>query len=1035
MASSDFSMNDLIPGFSETIRHPRIDPKLILSVSDDYEEKLAGPQSDLALYVEKYTLENGFKAKNSSRSHPTTFQLFTDELTLKPVSGKTLGFTINGDDGSDASKAEDKEKGTAQNGYPGGRIVLHIGNPPSADDKNLDALLFDVSGGKGWTPTDTVGKTKNEKGGDGGKGGTVNISFGHPNLGLDPHAAMQMLEDLQKRVQSSDGKWPDKFANEVSNFVLLYHRLQNKGQYKLPGEFTSKALLAKTKADFEESMDGLLTLLTRVPVRERIANLFTSVEKEDKKWPDDFKKDIKSFMNLCKEASIKANYKIPEKWTTVEVIAALSQMDFGEQLYEMKMVTSAPKTERDLKQVLSQRAQIRGGAYGGGLQSSGGKQGEDGAVTVSQIAEKAQDSEICFLHPEQCRMLLDKAKIEFYYGQNDNLIASANILQKLLDRLSFLVPSTDSEGNQSTANLANSNLAKAYREEAQRLFISYDPLAKATDEPIAIRQLRTIREEAYTTLSQLFSGMSYDGHMPNEVPRGTFKFYDENVTKSLKYLDEARKLYVAFLNAKDRLEAKKATIASAINISLVGITQNSALIDDAKSHIRSAANKITLLTEPLAPAKEHLLKQLEGVKEKIKNSFKVSAEDVVDGLSTVLFTQGKTMGLMGALQMMKLGDKATTKIETDEGIPVNKSYLIKKIGRLSEGSVESLCEGYTALRDNSLKLSDPDAAKLLASKEEITNVVESISDAVGDSTEKKVKEAFDRYIDVVQKRNAAVSRYNAGLGLLAKYLDQKNALQQTSKDLDIQERNMGTYDLLLESVLRKFYVDALMDAQQWLSKAERAYRFKALNQENVVGEALGQYHFGQLSPYHLQRVQQDLSSRYDRKKEANGRSPQHFNRKPYPLTADLPSIKKSGSKGVRLYVDIPLTYSGFLRMADVRLDKVRCFVEGAKTKSGKLRVSLTHSGNEVIMDGSKKKHEFTHQPISAEFAYDLKTLSFDGVDTSDGEISRQKDGYAPIGPFTQWKIDIPLETNDGLDLSGVTNAYLEFDGEFMPMVA
>ncbi|KAK5994264.1 hypothetical protein PT974_04736 [Cladobotryum mycophilum] len=1031
MASNDFSLSDLLPEVSETVRHPPNDHKLILSVSDNYGEKLAGPQSDLTLYVEKYTLETGFEAKNRDRSHPTKFQLFTNELVLKPSSGKSNSFTIQGADGGDVAEAKDEDKSNVQDGCPGGHIVLHMGNPPSADDKQLDNLWLDVSGGKGWTPTDILGKPNNVKGGDGGKGGTVNIWFGHPNSGLDPYAALSMLQDLQKRVQDSDETWPAKYVNEVSNFVLIYQRLQNQGKYRLQGEFTGKKLLSQSKENLEDAIENLLALLNKVPVGDRMSALFTSVEKEGKKWPDEFERDIQEFIDLSKEDSIKAKYKIPEKWTTVQAVTSLTQMEFGEQLYDMRMVATASETKRDLRQVLSQRARIRGGPYGGGSRGPGGKQGEDGSVTVSQIAEHAEDSQICFLHPEQCRMLLDKAKIEFYYGKDDNLIASANILQKLLDRLSFLAPTTDSDGNQSTTDFAASALAKAYREEAQRLFIPYDPSTKDTDEPIAIRQLRMIRDEAYMTLSHLFSGLNFDGHMPNEAPRGTFKFYDEHITKSLKYLDGTRKLYVEYVKAVDRLEAKKSALKSAVNVSLVGMTQNSALIDDAKSHISSSAYKIDLLTEPLKPAKKLLLEKIEGVKEKIKESFKVSAEDVIESLGTVLFTHGKSMVLMGALQTMKLGEEAATKIETDEGIKVKKSYLIKKIGRLTKGTVESLCEGYTALKDDSLKLTDPGAVKLLASKEEIMDVVQSISNTVGDGLEAKVRNAFDSYIGSVQKRNAEVARYNAGLGLLTKFLDQKKALQQSSKYLDVQERNMETYDPLVESVLRKFYIDALMDAQQWLSKAQRAYQFKALNQENVIGEALGQYHFGQLSPFQLQRVQQDLSSRYDKKKEANGRAPQHFHRKPFSLNSNWPSIQKSGM-GARLYVDIPSTYQGFLRMTDVRLYKVRCFLEGAKTKSGKLRVSLTHTGNESIVDSSKKRHEFTHQPISVEFAYDLATLSFDEVDTSDGDIGAQTDGYALVGPFTQWKIDVPLETNDGLDLRGVKNAYLEFDGEFIP---
>lgn len=54
-----------------------------------------------------------------------------------------------------------------------------------------------------------------------------------------------------------------------------------------------------------------------------------------------------------------------------------------------------------------------------------------------------------------------------------------------------------------------------------------------------------------------------------------------------------------------------------------------------------------------------------------------------------------------------------------------------------------------------------------------------------------------------------------------------------------------------------------------------------------------------------------------------------------------------------------------------------------------------------------------------------------GPGTSDGTMgSATEDDFSLVGPFTTWRIEIRTEDNPGLDLSKITEAYMEFDCQY-----
>ena len=126
------------------------------------------------------------------------------------------------------------------------------------------------------------------------------------------------------------------------------------------------------------------------------------------------------------------------------------------------------------------------------------------------------------------------------------------------------------------------------------------------------------------------------------------------------------------------------------------------------------------------------------------------------------------------------------------------------------------------------------------------------------------------------------------------------------------------------------------------------------------------------------------------------------------------------------YKDTTKAESVFTDCADVRINRVRFFLDGAVTGDGKLLIDLEHLGSETIVSSDNTDFHFIHNALGLKFPYDLRTGAID----TDGSLADEvKDMYALWGPFASWRIFVSVAHNDKqLDLSKVTKAWFEFSG-------
>lgn len=125
----------------------------------------------------------------------------------------------------------------------------------------------------------------------------------------------------------------------------------------------------------------------------------------------------------------------------------------------------------------------------------------------------------------------------------------------------------------------------------------------------------------------------------------------------------------------------------------------------------------------------------------------------------------------------------------------------------------------------------------------------------------------------------------------------------------------------------------------------------------------------------------------------------------------------------------------FSGCCNVRIYRVRFGLTGLATDKLEafVSVTLTHSGNEIIMDRENLRHTFEHDPISTKYSFNLYPNGSievgDNGNIAEANVDETATSYAAPGPFpSQWTVDLRDSQLDNLDFSNVTDAYFDFCG-------
>lgn len=653
------------------------------------------------------------------------------------------------------------------------------------------------------------------------------------------------------------------------------------------------------------------------------------------------------------------------------------------------------------------------GTFGSGTTQNGqsGKPGEQGNQNVTEFGfepDVMRNIPFVFAHPDQCQMLLQKASTLYYAG---DIQKSVVLLKRLLNRLRFVDSLSKAD-----------RLYQAYQDNEARLFTSR-----------SIERLKSIYKTANGLMRQINLRQDFYGRSYQYTPRGSYKFYDDQSQRLLNNLEIIESAYSDYFKSLKTQSASIDMVKSARSHADLIIEQANGIIDRLKKEVEITSYSIAAFDPVIKSKRQEVHGLIENVKEEIKNTFSVNFSDIVNALTLCAFAPNK---FMMSIQLGDLLYKASAEIPDDQGNHVNKGYLLNSISDC-EASEEALLEAYHRRNDGKLEVDDLNASKLIVEEQKLNELLGKYRSQLSSSTLTNLKKAFDDYVKTVIERNNTVIHYNAVIQLWVKYQNQIRYYQTIKNSLtDTALVEINPDFPLVSTYMAQMYNDARSQVLESLYLTQRALSFWSLTTVHAIQQVLGELPLSGVTHAVATQLKSNLLTEFSKAIENYGLDAQIF---PAHGSSFGETIKLTDnqiqalkySNGVIL--NIPPIFketpkkpsvSPFVGWANVRLTKVRVWVNGAKTDDNELQVSIRHFGKETIVNQSNAEFKFEHDPVEIGFKYNLSTNSI----IEDGDISQEDKTYASIGPFATWRIFINPNENDKLDLSAVTAVNFEFWG-------
>jgi hypothetical protein len=303
-------------------------------------------------------------------------------------------------------------------------------------------------------------------------------------------------------------------------------------------------------------------------------------------------------------------------------------------------------------------------------------------------------------------------------------------------------------------------------------------------------------------------------------------------------------------------------------------------------------------------------------------------------------------------------------------------------------------------------------------------------------------EALKDYVGAVTARNSKILEYNACVNLIAQYqMNQQQIEGRRAALTDQVIEGLAADNVAMCAFISQGYYQARDNVLRLMDLTGRAYRFWALTDSDPFSQTFEGNTPPELNSTVLTVASNNFTEAYSTAVGNVGKG------EPFPASDDESGLMYTISgqaldffrKGTPLivglhdsYVTKSSTYKSngtpFLGMSNIRISRVRAWVNGATTTSGRLLVTITHNGTENIVRADSTVFAFSHNPLTENFTYwtannqIFQDTVFAVADTGSDEL------IAAVGPFTSWTITIDPKFNSGLDLSLVESVTLEFHG-------
>lgn len=601
---------------------------------------------------------------------------------------------------------------------------------------------------------------------------------------------------------------------------------------------------------------------------------------------------------------------------------------------------------------------------------------------------------------------------------------------------------------------------------------------------------------------KLAQGQDYFGHTEDFVPLGSPNVYLNSFNDALRLLAERETRY---LNYTSYLAQKKA-ITDEREMAIAAVTSDLATqqtgLDTLRAALEQLVKQIRKYDDAIVNAGRTLRDALTNLHTAIEFAPGLTPEDFINCLFNLAFigdptrphpTESGQLELAGhgvftglttiSSQASTLINKAVNTLPDDEGQPVNRKHLLRRVERFGK-KLTSLTEAWTAIRSDRnptdpelIKLVDDDAYRLLAAQRDFDEMLDRFSEMP--QAEAAVT-AMDAYVAVVQQRNAVLADYNTVAAEYIRIAGERAQLQSHKDDLDNVMATHAEPNLPAETAFATaLYKRTRERCVALCYLASRAYRFWTLVPNRALYDALKLGNPGQINHAVLSAAVESLYDAKTKEIEAGLARPKEvFPSDPkgtgifFVLTPDTHPTTFAGLRqhGVGSFV-IPVpgpndtvATNPFEAHAAVRITKVRPWVLGVQMPKGcpNCTVVIRHKVRDAeapeptvvewFRAWDKTILSFQHPPLEDhKFIYDPAEVSWnkhyrcvEGVakafqhSASDGTLIAQG-GYANskyppvIGPHVEWEILLPREFNTGdnnkpLDTRGISMVAVEFHG-------
>lgn len=560
-------------------------------------------------------------------------------------------------------------------------------------------------------------------------------------------------------------------------------------------------------------------------------------------------------------------------------------------------------------------------------------------------------------------------------------------------------------------------------------------------------------------LHYYLEGADAFGHYNLSVPRGSFSYYYAQLNQAMPLLYRMETDYAQMVESSKQAEDFLAQVdKKGIDVSKHLDSLNNE-ITMTISELDQVADLISVMDSHVLGARQKFADKMRGFQDDLAGAVGLGWGDVLDALEMMAFVGSDPEHAipMGRVQLAKLGLSAFNELYTDSGRKVKKEYVVTQAKVLS-GDFSKLGEGFhTWMGEQTISMEDQGAARLYVKQSEFNRFFD---DFLLRHSAQEAKEALNEYVDSVQERNVQIDAYNL---LVARLLEDENQIKSLQAqqnllagkaDLNIQRQKtqdylISAYNSLRDRCIRLLYMTG------------RAYYFLSLNRLDLLGEQLN---LGPADQINLHSIIMAKSRIIDADAEA-------IEQRVTPPSLKPPISPSIGGHGVRIAyvrnknkddeapynlvlkrpklldrleedhnVSITLTWDNLMSSggknpfsgeANVRLRRVRCWIYGLPTNDHVHRIRLVHGGDEEIIRPNGESIEFKHTPLQIQFEYnssdpkqfeDISAINNGGAETpllqENGSFIGQgidlwdASHYAPVGPFTNWKIKIGPNLND-----------------------